>query len=133
MVYCLIKLLAKSALAVFIIIIIIIIIIIAGRLDPKLCFFLFLGLCSHSHGGISPPSHRDPSNNKVRAVKQRSIAWAGHVSRIGDRRSAYRIFVGKHGGWRSHGRPSCMWEDNIKMYVIRIGCHSVELGSSGPG
>ena len=54
-------------------------------------------------------------------------------SRIGDRRSAYGIFVGKHGEWRSHGRPSCMWENNIKMYVIEFGWQSVELGSSGSG
>ena len=53
------------------------------------------------------------------------------MSGIGDRRSAYRIFVGKLGGWRSHGIPSCMWEDNIKMYVIEVGWQSVELGSSG--
>lgn len=71
------------------------------QLDPKLSLLLFLGLCSHSHCGmipLPPPSQRDPSNHKVRAVKQSSIAWAGNVSRIGDRRSAYRIFVGKHGG-----------------------------------
>jgi hypothetical protein len=29
--------------------------------------------------------------------------------------SAYRVLLGKAQGKRSLGRPSCRWEDNIKM------------------
>ena len=35
------------------------------------------------------------SSNIVRVIKSRRIRWAGHVARMGERRDAYRILVGK--------------------------------------
>jgi hypothetical protein len=35
------------------------------------------------------------SPNIIRVIKSRRIRWAGHVERIGDRRGAYSILVGK--------------------------------------
>ena len=43
------------------------------------------------------------------------MRWAGHVARVGERRSAYRILVGKHEGKRTLGRPRRRREDNINM------------------
>jgi hypothetical protein len=34
---------------------------------------------------------------------------------MGERRSAYRVLVGKPEGKRPLGRPRHKWEDNIKM------------------
>jgi hypothetical protein len=34
---------------------------------------------------------------------------------IGERRGAYRVFVGKLEGKDPLGRPMCKWEDNVKM------------------
>ena len=34
----------------------------------------------------------------VRVIKSRIMTWAGHVARIGDRRVAYRVLVGKPEG-----------------------------------
>jgi hypothetical protein len=31
----------------------------------------------------------------IRMIKSRRMRWAGHVSRIGEKRSAYRVLVGK--------------------------------------
>jgi hypothetical protein len=31
----------------------------------------------------------------IRMIKSRRIGWAGHVARMGAKRNAYRIFVGK--------------------------------------
>jgi hypothetical protein len=31
-------------------------------------------------------------------IKSRRMRWAGHVARMGDKRNAYRIFVGKREG-----------------------------------
>jgi hypothetical protein len=45
----------------------------------------------------------------------RRMRWAGHVSRIGEKRNAYRILVGKPEGKRRLGRPSRKWVDDIKM------------------
>ena len=39
----------------------------------------------------------------------------------GDRRSAYRVLVGKPEGRRLLGRPTHRWEDNIKMDVREVG------------
>ena len=40
---------------------------------------------------------------------------AAHVARIGERRAAYRVLVGKPEGKRSLGRLRSRLEDNIKM------------------
>jgi hypothetical protein len=31
----------------------------------------------------------------IRIIKSRRIRWAGHVARMGEKRNAYRILVGK--------------------------------------
>jgi hypothetical protein len=55
------------------------------------------------------------SPNINRVIKLRRIRWAGHVARMGEKRDAYRILVGRPEGRRPHGRPRRRWEDNIKM------------------
>ena len=45
------------------------------------------------------------------------MRWAGHVARVEDRRSAYKVLVGKVEGWRPLGRPGHRLERNIKMIV----------------
>jgi hypothetical protein len=49
------------------------------------------------------------------------MRWAGNVARIGEKRNAYRILVGKPEGKRSLGRRRRKWEDNIKMDLREIG------------
>jgi hypothetical protein len=41
----------------------------------------------------------------IRVIKSRRIGWAGHAARMGERRNAYRILVGKPEGKRPLGRP----------------------------
>jgi len=38
-----------------------------------------------------------------------------HVARIGERRSVYRVMVGKPERKRPFGRPRYRWKDNIMM------------------
>jgi hypothetical protein len=40
---------------------------------------------------------------------------------MGERRSAYRILVGKPEGKRPLGRPRCRWVDSIKIVLREIG------------
>jgi len=54
------------------------------------------------------------------------MRWAGHVVRIGDKRRAYRILVGKPEGKRLLGRPRLRWEDNIKMDLKEVGCGGMD-------
>jgi hypothetical protein len=49
------------------------------------------------------------------------MRWAGHVVRLGEKRNAYMILVGKPEGRRPLGRPRCRWVDNIKMDLREIG------------
>jgi hypothetical protein len=47
----------------------------------------------------------------------RRMRWAGHVTRMGEKRNPYVIFVGKPEGKRLLGRPRHKWLDNIKIYL----------------
>jgi hypothetical protein len=49
----------------------------------------------------------------IRMIKSRRMRGAGHVARMGAKRNAYRILVGK----RPLGRPRSRWVDNIKMIL----------------
>jgi hypothetical protein len=47
---------------------------------------------------------------------------AGHVARMGAKRNAYGIFMGKPEGKIPLGRPRPRWANNIKMDLREIGC-----------
>ena len=49
------------------------------------------------------------SPNIVRVFKSRRLRWAGHVARMEEGRSAFKI------GKRPYGRPRRGWKDNIKI------------------
>jgi hypothetical protein len=66
------------------------------------------------------------SPNIIRMIKSRRMRWAGHVARMGERRNAYRILVGKPERRRPLGRPRCRWVDNIKMDLRDIGWDDVD-------
>jgi hypothetical protein len=53
-------------------------------------------------------------------AKSRRMKRTGHVARMGERRNAYRILVGKPEGRRPLGRPRRRWVDNIKIYLREI-------------
>jgi hypothetical protein len=55
------------------------------------------------------------SPNIIRMIKSRRMIWVGYVARMGERRNAYRILVGKPEGRRPLRRPRRRWVDNIKM------------------
>jgi hypothetical protein len=61
------------------------------------------------------------SPNIVRVIKSRRMKWAGHVTRMGEGRGAYRVLIGRPEGRRPLGRPRRRWEDNIKMDLGEIG------------
>ena len=66
------------------------------------------------------------SPNIVRVIKSRIIRWVGHVARVEERRSVYRILVRKPKGKRPLGRPRRRWKDNIKMVLQEAGCGSMD-------
>jgi hypothetical protein len=66
------------------------------------------------------------SSSIIRIIKSRRMRWVGHVARMGERRSVYRLLVGKPEGKRPLGRPRRRWMDNIKMDLLEIGLHVVD-------
>ena len=54
-------------------------------------------------------------------MKWRRRGRAEYVARMGKRRGAYRVLVGKPKGRRPLGRPKRRWEDNIKMGLPEVG------------
>jgi hypothetical protein len=62
----------------------------------------------------------------IRVVKSRGKRWEWHVYRMGEKRNAYRLLVGKPEGKRPLGRPRRRWVDNIKMDLLEIGWGGVD-------
>jgi hypothetical protein len=61
------------------------------------------------------------STNIFRMIRSRRMRWAGHVVRMGEGRSVYRVLLGRPEGKRPLGRPRRRWEDNIKLDLREIG------------
>ena len=57
-------------------------------------------------------------------IKSRRLRWAGHVARMVESWSAFRILIGKPTGKRPSGRPRRRWEDNIRMDLAEIGINT---------
>jgi hypothetical protein len=51
----------------------------------------------------------------IRIIQSMRMRWAGHVARMGEKRNAYRLLVGKPEGKRPLGRPRRRWVNNIRM------------------
>ena len=60
------------------------------------------------------------SPNIVRVIKSRRLRWAGHVARMEEGRSVFKILTGKSTGKRPLGRPRHRWEDNVRMALKEI-------------
>jgi hypothetical protein len=50
----------------------------------------------------------------IRIMKSRRMRWAGHVARMGEKRNACRILVGK-----PEGRPKRRWVDKLGWILER--------------
>jgi hypothetical protein len=48
-------------------------------------------------------------------IKSRILRWAGHVVRMEEGRSTFKILAGTPTGKRPLGRPRLRWEDNTRM------------------
>jgi hypothetical protein len=59
------------------------------------------------------------SPSVINMITSRRMKWVGQVGRIGEKRNAYRVLVGKPEGKELLGRPKHRWE-NIKMDLREI-------------
>ena len=58
-------------------------------------------------------------------IKSRRLRLAGHVARMEEGGSAFKMLTGKPTGKRPLGRPRRRWEDNIRMDLEEIGINVV--------
>jgi hypothetical protein len=54
------------------------------------------------------------------------MIWPRHVTRMGERRCAYRVLVGKPKRNSALRRPRHGWDDNIKADLLEIGLEDVD-------
>jgi hypothetical protein len=64
------------------------------------------------------------SLNIVRVIQSRRLRLEGHVARMEEGRSAFKILTGKPRRKRTLGRPRSRWEDNIRMDLEEIGINT---------
>ena len=57
-------------------------------------------------------------------INSRRLRWAGHVARMEEGKSGFKILTGKPAGKRPLGRPRRRWENNIKMDLEEIGINA---------
>jgi hypothetical protein len=57
----------------------------------------------------------------IRITKSSRVRWAGHAARMGEKRNAYRLLVGK-----PLGRARRRWWDNIRMDLVEVGLGDVD-------
>jgi hypothetical protein len=61
------------------------------------------------------------SPSTIGVTTSRRMRWVGHVARMGAKRNAYRILVGKPEGKRPLGRPSRRYVGTIKVNLRQDG------------
>ena len=61
------------------------------------------------------------SRNIVKVIISRRLRWTGHLARMKEGRSVFKILKGKRTGKIPIGRPRRSWEDNIRMDFKEIG------------
>jgi len=57
-------------------------------------------------------------------IKSRKLRWAGHVARMEEGRSSFKMLTGTPTGKRSLGRPRRRWEDNIRIDLKEMGINT---------
>jgi hypothetical protein len=62
----------------------------------------------------------------IRIIKSSRMRWAGYVARMGEKRNAYRLLVGKPEWKIPLGRPRCRWVDNVRMDLGEVGWGDVD-------
>ena len=60
----------------------------------------------------------------IRVIKSRILRLAGHVARMEEGMSAFKMLAGKPTGKIPLGRPRRRWEDNIRMSLEEIGINA---------
>ena len=75
--------------------------------------------------------------NIVRVIKSRILRWAGHVARMEEGRSAFKILTGTPAGKSPLRRPRCRWGTTLEwilkkwVSIREIGLIRLRIGIIG--
>jgi hypothetical protein len=69
---------------------------------------------------MNGPKYSYRSPNRVRVIKCRKLRWAGHVARMEESKSSFKILTGIPTGKRPLGRPRRRWEHTIRVDLREI-------------
>ena len=61
------------------------------------------------------------------------MRWAGHVARMEESMSSFKIIIGTPAGKRPLGRIRCRWEENIRMDLKEVGISTSNWGDLAQG
>jgi hypothetical protein len=67
-----------------------------------------------------------PTPSLIRIVSSRRMGWALHVARMGEKKNAYKLLVGKTEGKRLLIRTIRRWVDNMKVDLEDIRWGTVD-------
>jgi hypothetical protein len=59
-------------------------------------------------------------------MKSRRVRQVGHMTRMGEERKVYKVFMGRPKGKRPPWRPKHRWENGIRMDFRETGWEGVE-------
>ena len=59
--------------------------------------------------------------------QSRRMSWARHITRMWERKGAYRVSAGKFEAKKQHGKLCLRWEDCMQMDLQEIGWHGIWL------
>ncbi|KAJ4428559.1 hypothetical protein ANN_24603 [Periplaneta americana] len=94
----------------------------AGNESPGslkvICKYLYI-YNTHIHNAQLHALYSSP--DIIRTITSRRLRWAGHVTRMGESRNAYKVLLGRPEGKRPLERPRRRWEDNIEMDLREVG------------
>ena len=65
--------------------------------------------------------------NIFRVIRSKRLRWVGHVARMDEGRSSFKILTGNRTEKRPLGRPRRRWEDNIRMDLEEIDMRGIGL------
>ena len=61
-------------------------------------------------------------------IKSKRSRWAGHVAKMEEGRSPFKILKGTPAGKRALGRSRRSWEGNIRIVLKEISINTRKLG-----
>jgi hypothetical protein len=70
--------------------------------------------------------HLYPSLSIIEIISLRRMRRLEHVKRMGEKRNAYNLLVGKPEGKRTLRSPRRRWVDNIQMDLVEVGWGDVD-------